>query len=136
MQNWFLFALLALLFYGLWGFFPKMATLHLDAKSIIFYETFGILLIAILMYFIIPGKINTNVKGVLFSVLTGIAGMVGTLFFLMALKSGKASIIILFTALYPLVSVMLVQIVLRESITLKQGIGMCFALVAIVLFSS
>jgi bacterial/archaeal transporter family protein len=136
MQNWFIFALLALVFYGLWGFFPKMATLHLDAKSIIFYETFGILLIAILMYFFIPGKINTNMKGVVFSVLTGIAGMVGTLFFLLALKNGKASIVILFTALYPLVSVLLVQIILKESITLKQGIGMVFAFVAIVLFSA
>jgi bacterial/archaeal transporter family protein len=136
MQNWFIFALLALVFYGLWGFFPKMATLHLDAKSIIFYETLGILLIAILMYFLIPGKVNTNTKGVIFSVLTGIAGMVGTLFFLLALKNGKASIIILFTALYPIMSVLLVQIILRESITLKQGIGMCFAVIAIVLFSS
>lgn len=135
MQNWFIFAILALLFYGLWGFFPKMATLHLDAKSILFYETLGIIVIAILMYFFLPGKLHTNTKGVVFSVLTGIAGMVGTLFFLLALKNGKASVIILFTALYPLVSVMLVQLILRESITLKQGIGMVFAIVAIVLFS-
>lgn len=135
MQNWFIFALLALIFYGLWGFFPKMATLHLDAKSILFYETIGILFISLLMYLFLPGKLNTNAKGFVFSVLTGIAGMVGTLFFLLALKNGKASIIILFTALYPLVSVMLVQFILRESITLKQGIGMVFAVVAIVLFS-
>ncbi|HNX01732.1 MAG TPA: EamA family transporter [Candidatus Cloacimonadota bacterium] len=135
MQNWFVFALLALLFYGLWGFFPKMATLHLDAKSIIFYESFGIIAIAMLMYFLIPGKINSNVKGITFSILTGICGMVGTLFFLLALKQGKASIIILFTALYPLVSVLLVQIILKESITLRQGLGMLFAVVAIGLFS-
>ena len=56
---------------------------------------------------------------------------------LAAMKSGgRASIVVPFIALYPLVVVLTAPIILRESISLTQGIGVGCALVAVVLLST
>ena len=54
-----------------------------------------------------------------------------------AMKSGgQASIVSPLTALYPLVVVLIAPVVLRESVTLLQGIGVLCALAAVVLLST
>jgi transporter family protein len=45
-------------------------------------------------------------------------------------SKGKASVVITMTALYPLVTILLSFFFLRETITIKQGIGILFALLA------
>jgi transporter family protein len=79
---------------------------------------------------------DTHPKGVLFAVLTGISGVVGTLFYFAAATRGKISVVVSLTALYPLITILLAAFILKEPVTLKQIIGMGFALVAIVLLSS
>jgi transporter family protein len=51
-------------------------------------------------------------------------------------SGGKASIVTPFTALYPLVVVFLAPLVLHESITILQGVGIVCALIAVVLLSA
>ncbi len=135
MPVWVIYALLALFFYGLWGFYPKLATLHLDAKSILVYEVIGIVLAWAIIVAVLPGKVAMNGKGILFAVITGVVGMIGTYFFLQALKYGKASVVILFTSLYPMFSLLLVLFVLKEPLNLKQIIAAILAVAALVLFS-
>jgi len=135
MSAWLQYALWALMFYGMWGFFPKLATLYLTSKEIIFYEIFGIVFAAILTSLLLPGKITWSGKGVIFAVLTGLTGMIGTFFFLQALKHGKASVVILLTSLYPMISVALAMIVLRESMTIRQMLAGALAICSLVLFA-
>ena len=133
-MEWFIFAILALLAYGLWGFFPKLTVGFINSKEFIIYETIGVILTA-LVILIFLGKPSFNIRGVTFAMLTGIAGIIGTLFFVAALARGKASVIVTMTALYPLIVIALAKVFLSEPITLKQGIGIVFALIALVLFS-
>lgn len=135
MPLWTIYALLALFFYGLWGFYPKLATMHLDAKSILVYEVIGIFIAWGIIVAVLPGKIAFSSKGILFAIITGVAGMIGTYFFLQALKYGKASIVILFTSLYPMISLLLVLTILKEPLNLKQIIAVILAISALVLFS-
>ena len=50
-------------------------------------------------------------------------------------SGGKASIVAPFTALYPLIVVILAPLILHESVTLLQGIGVGCSLVAVILLS-
>jgi len=132
---WLIFSLITLILYGLWGFFPKVATQYLEPKQIIFYEFIGIASVVAVLFFSQHGKLTYHPKGFLFSLLTGISGLVGTLFFLYALKSGKASVVILMTSLYPIISITLAYLFLKEPMTTKQIIGAGFAIIAMVLFA-
>ena len=135
-ENWFVFALIALVLWGFWGFFPKLATGYLNPRSVLIYEVVGVLIVALVVLYTMGFKPETNTKGIVFGVLAGIAGLLGTLFFLFAISKGKASVVVTMTALYPIITIFLSFFVLNETITVKQGIGMIFALLAIVLLTA
>ncbi len=135
MAIWFRYALLALGFYGLWGFFPKLATKYLSSRDIVLYEVLGIIFAAVLAALLLPGKTQWHLKGVVFAVITGITGIIGTFFFLQALRHGKASVVILLTSLYPMISVALAMLILRETMSIRQLVAGIFAICSLVLFA-
>ncbi|MGA1873607.1 MAG: EamA family transporter [Thermoplasmatota archaeon] len=135
-EPWLIFAVLSLLLYGLWGFFPKLATdSGVEPRSILVYETIGTAAIALIVLAVIGFKPQFTGRGFSFALIAGTAGALGSLFFLLALSKGKASVVVTMTALYPLIVIILSYFVLKEPLTLKQGIGIVFALVAMILFS-
>lgn len=135
MNGWILFSVLALLSWGIWGFLPKLALDKLDPGSIIVFEVVGSLVVGIVVLALLRFKPQIQWKGILIAVLTGVLGMLGAFFFVLAVSRGKTSVIVTLTALYPLVTIMLALIFLREPITLKQGAGIVLALGAMVLFT-
>lgn len=134
MESWIIFTILALLAYGLWGFFPKLTVGLINSKEFIIYEAIGVIVISFIILLFL-GKPSFNIRGVTFAMLTGIVGIIGTLFFVAALARGKVSVVVTMTALYPLIVIALAKMFLNEPITLKQGIGILFALIALFLFS-
>ena len=137
MKEWFIYSLIALVFWGLWAFFPKMASLHIkDPYTILVFEVIGVIISGIIIFFVFGISTEYNSKGLIYAVLIGICGTIGLLFFFFALSKGKASMVIGLTALYPLIAILLCFLVLKEPITLKQGLGILCALLAMVLFSS
>jgi len=136
MDNWILTSFLALLIYGLWGFFPKLAVSYISPQSALVYETLGAMLIGFLALFLVDFRPDVQPKGILFAILTGCAGMLGTLFYFAAASRGRISVVVALTAVYPVVTIILAWVVLREPATVKQIAGMAFALVAIVLLST
>ena len=132
-KEWFVFAILALIMWGLWGFFPKLSTNYINPKSALVYEVVGSVIVGVIILFLVCFKPEVHPKGIIFALLTGIAATLGTLFFLYAVSRGKASTTVVITALYPLITIMLALLILHEPISLKQGIGMLLALAAIIL---
>ncbi|MBN1755666.1 EamA family transporter [bacterium] len=135
MSNWFIYTLVVLFMWGLWGFFPKLATNYLDPRSAMVFGAMGSLVIALGVASTIGFKVQVHPKGILFAVLTGVCGSLGALFFLIAVSKSKATLVVTSTSLYPLITILLAFIFLNETITLKQGLGMFFALIALLLFS-
>lgn len=135
MLNWLPASLIAMLIYGLWGFFPKLAVQHIPPRSALFWEVAGALLVGVGVLASLHGRLEMHPRGVLFAVLTGIAGMVGTLFFFMAARQGKISLVVSITALYPLITILLAVVFLGEKLSGKQLGGILTALVAIYLLS-
>ncbi len=69
------------------------------------------------------------------SVLTGVAGYLGLLFFMYALQTGKVSVMPRSPRLYPIVSLVLAFIFFREKLNLVQMAGMALAVLSVVLIS-
>ncbi len=136
MGDWVGYTVVTVLLYGLWGFFPKLAVGRLSPRTTLFYETFGTALVGLLVL-LLPGfRWEADRRGILFAALTGVCGMVGTLFFFEALTRGRASVITVMTALYPIVTLVLALVILREPISLRQWLGMGLALAAMVLLAA
>lgn len=135
MNEWLVYTLMATAIYGFWGFFPKLASAYLDPKSAMVYQTLGSIAGALVILATLRFRLPVQPKGITFSVLAGLAGVVGTQFLLMALTTGKASVVVAVTALYPLGTILLAVIILKETLTLRQIGGILLSLVAIFLLA-
>lgn len=135
MNCWFAFSLAAFLLFGLWGFFPKLALRHISPGSALVYQVLGAALVGLVFLSTMTFKPEFHWRGASFAALGGVAGGLGTLFFLAALSRGRASVVVTMTALYPLVAIFLSHFLLKESITLAQGAGIVLALAAMVLLA-
>lgn len=134
-NGWFLYVIFAIIFWGVSLFLPKLATNNMNPKSVLIYQEAGALIVTIFVLWLINFKPETNIQGMTVGILAGITGVLGTLFFLFAISKGTSIITVPATALYPLVSILLAFIILKEPITLKQVTGILFALIAIILLS-
>jgi transporter family protein len=135
MKPWLLSSLITLFLYGLWGFFPKLATRTLDARTAVYAELSGIIAASVLGLLIFRGKLHFHVVGFCWAAAAGFVGIIGSYFFLKALSQGKASIVVVLTSLYPVLVLLFAFLFLRESITLRQGFGIALAIAAVALLA-
>lgn len=133
---WFWFSLVVLLSWGIVGLLQKLSTNHLSAEWALLWLALGFFVLEPWLY---PGRVifTYSPQSLGWAFLGGILNALGAWALLTAMKSGgKASVVAPFTALYPVVVVFLAPIVLRESITARQAVGVVCALIAVVLLSS
>lgn len=132
---WFPAAMVSLISFGLWGFFSKITIEYIDAKSALVYQSLGVLLIGLFTAALLHFKPGTTPKGISYGFLTGIAYGIGCLFYFIAADKGKVTTVVTMTALYPLITIFLAYLLLHETISIKQALGILFALIAIYLLS-
>jgi bacterial/archaeal transporter family protein len=135
LQPWFWFALVTLLCWGVAGLLQKLSTNHISAESSLIWLVAGFLLLEPFFY---PGRsvFGYSTANLTWALLSGALNALGAWALFAALKSGgKASIVAPVTALYPLVVIILIPFILRESITRLQVAGIVCSLIAIVLLS-
>jgi bacterial/archaeal transporter family protein len=134
-MRWQFYAFLALVVWGLWGYLPKRALATLDPRSILVLEGVGGVLVALALLFSSGGRVAVDRSGMLAAVATGVCGLGGAYFFLLALERGKASVIVPFTSLYPLVTLALSVFLLRERPSHANLLGIALAVAAVILLS-
>jgi transporter family protein len=133
---WFWFALVTLLAWGIVGLLQKLSTNHLSAEWALVWLAVGFFILQPWLY---PGRIlfTYSPHALGWALLSGVFNALGAWALLVAMKTGgKASVVAPFTALYPIVVVFLAPLVLRESISALQGVGIVCALIAVVLLST
>jgi transporter family protein len=135
LKNWLFYAFIALFLYGFWGLFGKLATNYLGTKTVLAYEIIGAVLVGIMLLPTQNWEWKGDIRGILFAVLTGVAGTAATLFYLVAVSKGSSSIVMPFTSLYPVITVLLAFFVLKEPITVRHLLGIGLAISAIVVLS-
>ena len=135
MESWFIWTILALVTFGFWGFFPKLAVNYINPQSAVIYQVLGGLVVGIAALSFVGFKPEAHPMGILFGVLTGIMGVLGTLFYYGAASRGQISVVVSLTALYPVITILLALVFLQETLTLKQVVGLCCAVGAMVLLA-
>jgi len=97
--------------------------------------TLGMLPVALGMLVQMRGKLDRNREGVTYGLLSGVATGVGTLGYYAALREQNASVVTPLTGVFPVLTVLLAFVVLRERLNKVQAGGMLLALAAIVILS-
>ncbi len=129
--GWLRPSLLALFFWGLWGFFTKLGADEVPWQTMMIYFGGCTLLAALATG---PVKFRADTANMI-GLGAGVAGALGFLYFFLAISRGEASKVIPITSLYVAVSSVLAFVILSEPLTLKKVIGILFAIAAMVLLS-
>ena len=74
-----------------------------------------------------------DVRGILFAMLVGICGTVASLVFFIALSKGEVANVVSVTSVYPLITIVLSSIFLKEAITFPQMLAVLLAIIAVIL---
>jgi transporter family protein len=135
MPNWVVPAIIAFSCWGLWAYLPKLVVRDIDPKSAMVWEVVGGLFVALAILLTTDFKVAFHPRGSALAVLVGVLGLGGGLAYLYAVSKGPVSIVSIFTALYPIWTIVFAYMLLHEPISLKQGVGMVLALIAIVLLA-
>lgn len=136
MKTWYLYSLLTVLMWGVWGVFSKLASANSRPRQVLIFQSVGVLAFALVVLIIERFRIEWSVPGFSWSVAAGFFTFIGFLTFFAALEKGKASTVVTLSALYPVVTILLSVIFLREKISLREGAGIVLALIASVLLAS
>lgn len=135
-RGWLISAVLCILWWGIWGFLTKLAAERMAPDTIQVLFTIGLLPLTAVVLFQLRGKPDTDRKGVLYGLLNGVVTVLGLLAYDAAMARGKASVISPITGLFPLITVLLAAIVLRERLNRVQAVGVALALGSIMLLST
>ncbi len=136
LKTWYLYAVLTVITWGLWGVFSKLASNYSKPRQALLFQTAGILAFAVIVLIMEKFHFEWSLPGFSWAALGGFFAFVGFLTFLAALDEGKASTVVTLSALYPLVTILLSIAFLHEKLTARQGAGIVFALIASVLLAS
>lgn len=140
MAAWLLWTLVALLSWGVWAVLSKLLGDTLSAEQTQAISTLGLLpiLVVLALSAFSQGKRWGTIprRDFVAPFLGGIVSCLGNLFYYGALARGeKVSAIVALTALYPLMTIGLAVLLLRERLNLLQLAGIVFSLIAIWLFN-
>ena len=101
-----------------------------------FLFTVGAVPVAIALLVAQRFRLEKSPKGIFYAVLNGVLSATGGLTLFAAYHTnGNTSVITASSALYPVITVVLAILVLREHFGVVQAVGLFFAAIAIVIFS-
>jgi uncharacterized membrane protein len=132
---WVLYALVCTFWWGLWGFLSKIGSASATPLQLQILFTLGMLPVAVGMLLKRHWKLECNLKGASYGILSGVATGLGVLAYYAALHEQDASVVTPVTGLFPLLTVVLAFVVLRERLNKVQMTGMILALAAIAILS-
>jgi transporter family protein len=132
---WLWYALLCIFWWGLWGFLSKVGSNSANPMQMQVLFTVGMLPVALCMLWQMGWKLERNTGGAIYGLLSGITTGLGTLGYYAALREQNASVVTPMTGLFPLLTIILAFVVLRERLNKVQMGGMLLALSAIVVLS-
>lgn len=130
----------AMVSWGLWGFLPKLATARLSFKDATVWEWIGMAAVAMPCLWLLGGRPATGNGSFVYALLTGMAGLAGALLYYRAMSAcgpDTANVIVV-SALYPVVSVLLAVLFLQQKLNPGQliGIALCLAGTVVIARSS
>ena len=134
--KWFWYSILCVLCWGGWALFSKLGSREIPPQTMQFLFTIGTLPVGIALLAARKFKMERSPRGITYAVLNGtLAGVGGLTLFAAYHTDSNTALITVVTALYPMITVVLAVLLLRERFRLVQVVGLMFAVAAIVVFS-
>lgn len=125
-----------IVFWGLWGFFSKLAVEKIGLQMAIF--SYVMSLVILIPYLLLTNHLlplKTDPMGITYAILAGASVGIASIFIYTLLGMRPAGITVAMTALYPIVTILLSMIFLRETLTATQGFGLILGIIALVLLN-
>ena len=137
MPRWFLYSLITMLFWGGWGVVSKPVSVALSPWQVQCLSTIGLLpVLAVMVASRRLGSGPNLRRGFAQAFAAGIISSAGNIACYQALAiGGKAAAVIPLTSLYPLVTIILAMVVLRERLNVVQWAGIAASLAALYFLS-
>ncbi|HEX7585594.1 MAG TPA: DMT family transporter [Prolixibacteraceae bacterium] len=135
-RSWLLYAFITTVFWGVWGALievPQKAGFPPTLGYIVW--AFTMIPCALVAMYLIDWKIEIDKRSVFLGSAIGLLGAGGQLLLFEALLQGPAYIIFPFISLYPILTILLSVVILKEKTNLLKWIGIGTALVAIYFLS-
>jgi bacterial/archaeal transporter family protein len=137
MPPWLRWTFVALVSWGVWAIMAKLIGEDLSGAHNQALSTLGILPIMLAMGF--SRRLSTTGnrgRGISYALIAGAISCIGNVVYYHALsRGGKAALIVPLTALYPLTTILLATLLLKERLNRIQFTGALVSLVAIYLFN-
>lgn len=136
--SWWAAALLSAALYGIWGFLSHVSSTELGARWALFYQAVGGLAVALGLLLWGSGTglgadLARSGRGLGAALAVGVLGMAATYLFLVALEHGQVSIVNTIVALSPVVTIGLAVVLLRETLSPLQWVGVLLGLLSVLL---
>jgi transporter family protein len=135
LSRWLTYALLCMIAWGAWGFIAKLGADRIAPGPLQILATAGTLPLALLAFVQLRMRLEKDARGIAYGILNGVLSGIGLLAYYAAASRGKVSVVGPVTSLYPLLTVLLAFIFLRERLNRVQAVGVALSLVAIAIFS-
>jgi transporter family protein len=134
--KWFLYSMAAVLSWTCWAFSAKFGSEQLPPNAEQFLAAFGFLLVGLVLLIAMRFRLDLNRRGVGYGVAAGVLLAVGSIALFAAYRTGaNTAVITTATGLYPMVTILLAIVFLKERLTRLQLVGVLFAIAAMVIFS-
>lgn len=134
-RSWLVYALLAALCWGVWGILAKFISSNISPYV-------NHLLFTIGMLFTLPfvmkkcNRKEVNKKGIVWGLVAGLLAVIGNVAVYQSFNSGGlAAVVIPVTNLYPLVTIIIALLVLKEKMHWLNGFGILIVVPAIIMLS-
>jgi uncharacterized membrane protein len=134
--KWFWWMMLCLACWGPYALLSKLGSNEISSYGMQFLFTLGSIPVVLVVLARQGFKLEKSRKGIIYGLVAGVLSAAGSIGFFAAFRSGgNASIITTATGMYPVVTVLVALVFLRERITWTQVVGLGFAIVAFFIFS-
>lgn len=134
--RWFWYSLVCVLSWGGWALLSKLGSREIPPETMQFLFTIGCIPVGLALLIARRFRMEKSPKGISYAVLNGVLSGIGGLTLFAAYHTGgNTSLITAATALYPMITVILAVLILRERIRPLQIVGLGFAAAAFIIFS-
>jgi len=137
MKIWLVYALFAAGLWGLWGFFGKLAARTLASGTLFLVAALGCIVAftGCFLYYAKQFQVHLDNIDSWYGFLSGFVLIAGLFFFSLALTRGEVTRIVVITAMYPVVTLILAYLILKEPLSLQKVFGVILAVSGVILLS-
>lgn len=119
--RWLFWAVMAFVFWGIWAVPSKVAIESIGESDYIFIDSLTMVLIWVpLWLFMEKGRLDRNIRKLSYSATAGTLASIGTVCLFLGIANGQVSIVTPVTSIYPIFTVILARLMLKERLRWLQ----------------